>query len=286
VTDDRARAAVAGFTVSFLYLGTGSPYNVPLVLTLSDGTASVDRAITVRVSDNLPPELIIPFEPLQFNEDETQADAVNLALHFQDLEDGDALVYTSISQKVTVSIASASATLTPARDWFGQEVLVFRATDTQGAFAIGTVPVDVLPVNDGPVFITLPAQDRKGGKPWVLDLRAYVTDVDDDLADLTFGTNSADVRAVGYLLLFDYPAVDRTARVRVNVSDGEANDTYLMTVTVRGLGFWASIGWPWSGFGLLDMQAYIDYFAGSLEDHEYSEEEVAMALAGLPSVAA
>jgi tryptophan synthase beta chain len=32
------------------------------------------------------------------------------------------------------------------------------------------------------------------------------------------------------------------------------------------------------------MQAYTDYFAGKLQDLEYSDEEVAMALAGLPSV--
>ena len=39
------------------------------------------------------------------------------------------------------------------------------------------------------------------------------------------------------------------------------------------------------GHGHLDMQAYIDYFDGKIVDQEYSEEEVAMALAGLPSVA-
>ena len=39
------------------------------------------------------------------------------------------------------------------------------------------------------------------------------------------------------------------------------------------------------GHGHFDMQAYIDYFAGKLEDHEYAEGEVAMALAGLPTVA-
>jgi tryptophan synthase beta chain len=39
------------------------------------------------------------------------------------------------------------------------------------------------------------------------------------------------------------------------------------------------------GHGHFDMQAYIDYFAGRLEDHEYSEDGVAMALAGLPTVA-
>jgi tryptophan synthase beta chain len=38
------------------------------------------------------------------------------------------------------------------------------------------------------------------------------------------------------------------------------------------------------GHGHFDMQAYLDYAAGKLRDHEYSHEEVAMALAGLPSV--
>ena len=39
------------------------------------------------------------------------------------------------------------------------------------------------------------------------------------------------------------------------------------------------------GHGYYDMQAYADYQAGKLADHEYDESEVAMALAGLPSVA-
>jgi tryptophan synthase beta chain len=38
------------------------------------------------------------------------------------------------------------------------------------------------------------------------------------------------------------------------------------------------------GHGHFDMQAYLDYFGGKLRDYEYPEEEVAMALAGLPSV--
>ena len=39
------------------------------------------------------------------------------------------------------------------------------------------------------------------------------------------------------------------------------------------------------GHGHFDMQAYIDFAAGKLEDHAYAEEEVALALAGLPAVA-
>ena len=39
-----------------------------------------------------------------------------------------------------------------------------------------------------------------------------------------------------------------------------------------------------SGHGHMDMAAYIEYFAGSLKNYDYSEEEIAMALSGLPSL--
>ncbi len=39
------------------------------------------------------------------------------------------------------------------------------------------------------------------------------------------------------------------------------------------------------GHGHFDMQSYADYFAGKLTDRSYQESELAMALAGLPSVA-
>ena len=38
------------------------------------------------------------------------------------------------------------------------------------------------------------------------------------------------------------------------------------------------------GHGHFDMTAYMKYAAGQLEDFEYPEHEIAMALAGLPSV--
>jgi tryptophan synthase beta chain len=40
------------------------------------------------------------------------------------------------------------------------------------------------------------------------------------------------------------------------------------------------------GHGHFDMQAYIDYFGGKLQDLDYDQKELAMALAGLPAVAA
>ncbi|OPZ73147.1 MAG: Tryptophan synthase beta chain [Verrucomicrobia bacterium ADurb.Bin474] len=39
-----------------------------------------------------------------------------------------------------------------------------------------------------------------------------------------------------------------------------------------------------SGHGLLDMPSYQAYLTGKLQDYDYPSEEIAMALAGLPSV--
>ena len=40
------------------------------------------------------------------------------------------------------------------------------------------------------------------------------------------------------------------------------------------------------GHGHFDMQAYTDFLTGKLTDQQYEESELAMALAGLPSVPA
>jgi tryptophan synthase beta chain len=47
-----------------------------------------------------------------------------------------------------------------------------------------------------------------------------------------------------------------------------------------------AIAFNLSGHGNFDMQAYLDYFAGKLQNYQYPAEEIAMALAGLPSVGA
>jgi tryptophan synthase beta chain len=40
------------------------------------------------------------------------------------------------------------------------------------------------------------------------------------------------------------------------------------------------------GHGHFDMQAYMDYFSGKLTDQHYDEQDLALALAGLPAVPA
>ena len=52
----------------------------------------------------------------------------------------------------------------------------------------------------------------------------------------------------------------------------------------KGEGVSKAILFNLCGHGHFDMQAYQDYFDGKLTDRSYDERELAMALAGLPSV--
>jgi tryptophan synthase beta chain len=79
------------------------------------------------------------------------------------------------------------------------------------------------------------------------------------------------------------------ARIEGIVPAPEANHAVKATideaVRCREEGRSEAILFNLCGHGHFDMQAYTDYSAGKLVDHEYAQEDVAMALAGLPSVA-
>jgi len=71
------------------------------------------------------------------------------------------------------------------------------------------------------------------------------------------------------------PAPEATHAVRAAIDEA---------VRCKEKGISQSILFNLSGHGHFDMQAYMDYFAGKLVDQDYDEQELAMALAGLPSV--
>jgi tryptophan synthase beta chain len=78
------------------------------------------------------------------------------------------------------------------------------------------------------------------------------------------------------------------ARAEGIVPAPEANNAVAAAITeallARQEGKQRTILFNLSGHGHFDMQSYIDYQAGKLENYEYPEEEIAMALAGLPVV--
>ena len=96
------------------------------------------------------------------------------------------------------------------------------------------------------------------------------------------------IEAVGYKQLQCFDAGVQFARAEGIVPAPEANHAVKgaidEAIRCREEGVSRAILFNLCGHGHFDMQAYIDYFGGKLKDLDYDEAELAMALAGLPSV--
>jgi tryptophan synthase beta chain len=98
------------------------------------------------------------------------------------------------------------------------------------------------------------------------------------------------IDAVAYQQIQCFAAGVQFARSEGILPAPEANHAILSAideaVRCRTEGVARTILFNLCGHGHFDMQAYSDYFAGKLTDQTYDEAELAMALAGLPAVAA
>ena len=96
------------------------------------------------------------------------------------------------------------------------------------------------------------------------------------------------IEAVGYKQLQCFDAGVQFARAEGIVPAPEANHAVKgaidEAIRCREEGVSRAILFNLCGHGHFDMQADIDYFGGKLKDLDYDEAELAMALAGLPSV--
>ncbi len=96
------------------------------------------------------------------------------------------------------------------------------------------------------------------------------------------------IEAVAYHQLKCFDAGVQFARTEGIVPAPEANHAVKgaidEAIRCREEGKSRTILFNLCGHGHFDMQAYIEYFSGNLKDIEYDESELAMALAGLPSV--
>lgn len=96
------------------------------------------------------------------------------------------------------------------------------------------------------------------------------------------------LEAVSYNQLETFAAGVRFAKAEGIIPAPEANHAVVGAIReaerCRETGESKTILFNLCGHGHFDMQAYIDYHAGKLIDYEYPDEEIAMALAGLPSL--
>jgi hypothetical protein len=193
---------------------------IPVRLLVSDGLDTGFQDITITVTDDYPPELIKNIPDFIIFEDVPLINAFNINNYFIDL-DGDALYYTSGNKNVEITIhENHSIDISSPLNWYGSELIYFRATDPIGALQQDLVIITVLPVNDAPMFLDIPIQRGNISKRWELDMENYITDVDHNISQLTIFTDNEFVIVSGKTLIF-FGSPKLPKEITVTVSDGE-----------------------------------------------------------------
>ena len=230
VTTSSAYIAVSGLRITLLYpfALNGTVENV--TIQVSDGSSVVSRTIRVTVGDDYPPVLLADLTDVSFLEDGVRTAAYNLSVSFSD-PDGSQLFYSSGQMNVFVTIdAWGAVDLSATPNWYGTERVTFRATDPEGALAEDTVRITVIPVNDAPYFLPIPAQ-LLNTTTGFLDLSPFIGDVDTPRERLELTTTSGHAEIVGQGVLFRFPG-EASEDVDVFVSDGSLSSVGTIAVSV------------------------------------------------------
>ncbi len=216
----------------------------PHVVTVSDGISSavaiqnVTSSLTIDVTLNRAPELILQIPELTLYEDVPANNIITLADYFMDVVPltfsviGGTNVVVSVNNTGNLGVVS----ITPSSNWSGSEQIKFRATDTLGAYTDCTVMVRVLPVNDAPT-ITNGAVTVYEDVATIFDASALVSDIDSTPSELYIYTNNSYITVHGMLLtilLPDEALVPGAANiipVAITVSDGALAATATLTIT-------------------------------------------------------
>jgi hypothetical protein len=249
-TNNPSNVTVDGVRLTLLYpeywFGNRYPYTVPLTIFVSDGLASSFQVITVSVTDNYPPEVFRLLPDLTFDEDFQYEFAFDLDDYFVD-SDSDTLFFVSGQEILVVTIhQNHTVTFEAPLNWFGSEVVTFRAIDSGGAIIEDSIRVEVMPINDPPIVQDIPNQLVEV-RYWTLDLAPYVSDVDNNVSELVVTTSSAHIVVVSLMLFFDYPEGVNEETVTIRVGDGFSNTTRQILVVIVGPEpiDWLAGNWIW-----------------------------------------
>ena len=150
------------------------------------------------VNDAPRPKVDMPFR-FDFTEDTVAS--LDLASLFYDVDGGDTLVFTAAQgAHLTIDVPEGSsvASLVPAQDWYGEEVVTVTATDSQGASTDRAVTLAVEGVPDAPRVL------RPLGEFVMMEDGALTIRLDDFFIDPDGGALSYSVAADWALM----PSVD------------------------------------------------------------------------------
>jgi regulation of enolase protein 1 (concanavalin A-like superfamily) len=221
-------------TLAFDYPESFNGYTAMVVVTVSDGELSSATIVWVTVSDDSVPILTEDLPDVTMYQGEVLLKAFDLDDHFMD-PDQDILYFASGFEHIWVNITTDHwVNIFAPWDWSGDEIVVFSASDAEGARVEEAVTVTVLPVNQAPWIDGVPDLSVRFESRYEFDLLPYMGDPEDPMEQLVVTTDDTHIAVMGATLSMLYPmGMNGTkVQVRVTVSDGELSDSQTVNISI------------------------------------------------------
>ncbi len=166
---------------------------------------------------HVPPE-IDPFLPFTFSEDESLlVDSTELLAHINNHSPEDVEINVRDGKFVTVERHDTKFRFKSPRDWFGTDSCTLIAINQAQLSDTAKIPVDVISVNDAPVWAELPDVQIPEDSSVTLNPRPFVSDVDHQVDELRFAARVIHFAPVpdGHL------AGERDLRIEIDPRSGD-----------------------------------------------------------------
>lgn len=244
-SDDPDHISFTGLWGTFTYPEEYNGLTVYSIVTVHDEDGDdMSTVLAITISDDYVPVLVLELPDVILDEGEEIIGYFDLDDYFDD-PDQDSLFYTSGNVHVDITINDDhSVDFKAPVDWSGIEIVSFRATDPYNARAEDIVLITVNPVNDPPVISGVPDLVVRYDDPlfpdynYTFDLAPYVSDVDNDTAELDVTTNDPS-----HIFFYDgqntvmdlhYPQnmSGLTVPVIITVSDGLSSASQEINITI------------------------------------------------------
>jgi regulation of enolase protein 1 (concanavalin A-like superfamily) len=226
-------ATIRWLTITFNYPLALNGTTQYVVVTVSDGGRSASTVVKITVTDdNVPVSQRLP--DLTMDQGEESIGYFNLDNYFTD-PDMDVLYFAYGCDHVRVVIQlNHTVDFYAPPDWWGQEYIIFIATDPHGARSEQAMSVTVLHVNQPPTITGVPDLKVRFDSRYDFSLAPYISDPDNPIDTLSIGTDDTHIAVIGATISLLYPQSMNGTRVqvRISVSDGELADSMTINVTI------------------------------------------------------
>jgi len=183
--NDPEHVTINGTQVEFSYPSSFENRILTLLLSVTDGIDSTYQVFMVNITKDKVPKVIAKLPDLELEEDTILKDVFDLDDYFDD-EDGDAIIFTFGQTHLTIDIkANHSVDVYAESEWYGTEIVTFRALDPHGAHVEDIITITVNPVNDPPAIEPLNRISVHYDYPYIFDFSPYISDVDNTLDELS-----------------------------------------------------------------------------------------------------